>query len=249
MKIVNKILELGGENIISILSVFIAMITLFVSIIFNIKTTKQYIQSLSPLLSFRLIEYDSILYLSITNTGQSEARNIKIVIDGLFNNGNNNKLMVDDLFNNIFELYPNEAVQGMIGIYNLGISSDAFPYVKLDVSYIKGNDNKKCKHIRKISFTKSHEKKIKADVSIDTREIEDNLNSLAHSNNRVANYIESRTLFTSDRLNVFPHNSLYKDMKDAFNNIEREEVENNELNKKYKIKAVNKKVKYKKVKI
>ena len=47
-------------------------------------------------------------------------------------------------------------------------------------------------------------------------------------NNRLANYMEGRTLFRFDKLNVFPHNSLYKDMKDAFNNIEREEKEDDE---------------------
>ena len=50
--------------------------------------------------------------------------------------------------------------------------------------------------------------------------IEYSIESISYSNNRIANYIEERTLFAFDRLNVFPHNSLCKDMKDAINNVD-----------------------------
>ena len=39
-----------------------------------------------------------------------------------------------------------------------------------------------------------------------------------------------RTLFTFDRMNVIPKSSLYKDMKDAFNNIEREDEQEDDDN-------------------
>ena len=49
------------------------------------------------------------------------------------------------------------------------------------------------------------------------------IRSIAYSNNRLANYIEGRTLFKFDELNVMPKSSLYKDLNDAINNNERKE--------------------------
>ena len=46
----------------------------------------------------------------------------------------------------------------------------------------------------------------------------------------MANYIEGRTLFTFDRMNVIPKSSLYKDMKDAFNNVEKEDEQEDSNN-------------------
>ena len=63
--------------------------------------------------------------------------------------------------------------------------------------------------------------------AINLENIEDSIESISYSNNRIANYIEGRTLFAFDRLNVFPHNSLYKDMKDAINNVDRSDENKN----------------------
>lgn len=91
----------------------------------------------------------------------------------------------------------------------------------IDISYIQGNDNKVINYSRTISFKKNIYGKNQLS------RIENSIESISYSNNRIANYIEGRTLFTFDRLNVFPHNSLYKDMKDAINNIARlDESEN-----------------------
>lgn len=60
--------------------------------------------------------------------------------------------------------------------------------------------------------------------------IEDSIESISYSNNRMANYIEGRTLFLFDRMNVIPKSSLYKDMKDAFNNVEKEDEQEDSNN-------------------
>ena len=205
------------SNLIAFASLFIAILALFVTIIFNMITHRQYIESLNPLLSFRFIEHDGFLYLAITNTGQSAAKNIKVDIKELCNNGDRNILELDDLFNSEFNLFPNETVQGVIGLSGANIAQAVFPYINVDIIYIKGNDKKTEKYSRKITFSRTNENGINLNC------LEDDINSVSYSVNRIANYLEGRTLFAIDRLNTFPHNSLYKDMKDAFNNIERKE--------------------------
>ena len=224
--IVDSLVKLDNATRIALISVVVSVITLITATIFNYKTRKQYLDSLKPLLSFRLIKYNRYLYLTITNTGNTEAKNVKVTIDELGNNGDSNNKNIDELFKVSFELYPNETVQGMIGYYGQNVANNVFPFIKAKIEYNNSNKKKKIFYTRIISFTTAHESKIYAEVDLDTYGIVDNLNSIAHSNNRVANYIEGRTLFVMDRLNVFPRNSLYKDMKDAINNVERkEEVE------------------------
>ena len=82
---------------------------------------------------------------------------------------------------------------------------------------IEGNDNKNIEYCRNIIFKRNINEKEKIE------NIEDSIESISYSNNRIANYIEGRTLFTFDRMNVIPKSSLYKDMKDAFNDVERED--------------------------
>ena len=132
--------------------------------------------------------------------------------------------MLDDLFKSEFMLYPTEEVQSIIGIYGERIDKEVFPMLDIDISYIQGNDNKIINYYRTISFKKNIYGRNQLS------RIEDSIESISYSNNRLANYIEGRTLFAFDRLNVFPHNSLYKDMKDAINNVDRpdenEDVDN-----------------------
>lgn len=210
----------GVSNTIALGSLIISIGALVVTIFYNVKLNKQYIASLSPLLSFKFKEQEGILYLEITNTGQSDAKNIRLVIKEMFNNGDRNELDLDDLFNNEFVLFPNETVQGKIGFLGENLMQKVFPVVNVDISYIKGNDSGTENYSRTITFTRTPEN------SIDLKNLEENLNSIAYSNNRTANYLEGRTLFVFDKLNVLPNNSLYKDMKDAFNNIERNKKTN-----------------------
>lgn len=129
--------------------------------------------------------------------------------------------MLGDLFKSEFMLYPTEEVQGIIGIYGKRIDKEVFPMLDIEISYIQDNDNKSINYSRTISFKKN----------IYGRNllfrIEDSIESISYSNNRLVNYIEGRTLFAFDRLNVLPHNSLYKNMKDAINNVDRPEDNEN----------------------
>lgn len=209
------------SDYIACISLIISIIALITNIITNIKNHKQYIESLKPLLSFDFFEMNGVLLLSIKNMGQTEAKNIRIEISELKNNGKYNNLHLDDLFKNEFMLYPTEEVQGMVGFFGANIEENVFPVIDVKVSYLNGNDNKDIKYSRTISF-----KKIIYGRN-PLSKIENSIESISYSNNRLANYIEGRTLFTFDKLNVFPNNSLYKDMKDAINNVEREKEENN----------------------
>lgn len=209
------------SDYIACISLVISIIALIANIITNKKNHKQYIESLKPLLSFDFFEINGVLLLSIKNTGQTEAKNIRIEISELRDNGKYNKLHLDNLFKTEFMLYPTEEVQGMVGFSGESIEENVFPTIDVKVSYLNGNDNKDVKYSRTISF-----KKIIYGRNPLSR-IEDSIESISYSNNRLANYIEGRTLFTFDKLNVFPNNSLYKDIKDAINNVEREKEDNN----------------------
>lgn len=221
----NEIIEILKDNnisnIIASISAIIALGVLIVTIVSNIKNNKRYINSLKPLLSFEFYQINGMLVLAVKNTGMTEATKIKLKIKKIKNNGDNNKLMLDDLFKSEFMLYPTEEVQGIIGIYGERIDKEVFPMLEIDISYIQGNDNKDINYSRTISFKKNIYGRNQLS------RIEDSIESISYSNNRIANYIEGRTLFAFDRLNVFPHNSLYKDMKDAINNVDRPDENKN----------------------
>lgn len=214
-EIIRLMKETTLSDYIAIISLFISIIALIANIITNIKNNKQYIESLKPLLSFDFFEMDGILLLAIKNTGKTEAKNIKIEILKLNNNGEYNELHLDGLFKNHFMLYPTEEVQGIVGYSGASIEKEIFPIIDVKISYINGNDKKEVSYNRTISFKKTvYGRNVLS-------KIEDSVESISYSNNRLANYIEGRTLFRFDKLNVFPNNSFYKDLKDAINNVER----------------------------
>lgn len=219
--IIKTIKNISMANVISLISATIALTSLFLNIFFNIKNNKRYINSLKPLLSFKFYQDNSLLLLSVKNTGKSEAKNIKLDILEMDNNGASNELMLDDLFKNVFMLYPNEEVQGMVGIYGERIDVEAFPKINIKVSYVAGNDNKKVNYVRTISFKKNIDKKN------ELSKIEDAIESISYSSNRLTNYIEGRTLFQCDRIDALPKSSLYRDMKDAINNVEHDNISEN----------------------
>jgi len=217
----NKIIELledsSSSNWIAIFSLLVAIIAIIVNIVSAHKDHKQYIESIKPLLSFEFYESNGALFLSLKNTGRSEAKEIRLHIRDIRNNGDNNKLQLDDLFNSSFMLYPHEEVQGIVAYSGANINFDIFPTIDIAVSFLGGNDNKRVEYSRSITFKKNIYDRNHL------QRLEDNLESISYSNNRIANYIEGRTLFRFDKLNVFPYSSLYKDMKDAFNNVDRKE--------------------------
>ncbi|MDE6149001.1 MAG: hypothetical protein K2F81_02765 [Ruminococcus sp.] len=114
-------------------------------------------------------------------------------------------------------LYPNEEIQGIVAVSGENINTNIFPQIDITFSFTKGNDNKKTTYSRTITFKRTLKEKNQLS------KIEEYIEAISYSNNRLANYIEGRTLYVYDKINVLPHNSLFKDMKDAINNIDRDE--------------------------
>ena len=84
------------SDFIASLSLIVAIIAVIVTIIINVRENKKYINSLKPLLSFSLYKMNGLLLLLVKNNGQSEAKNIRIKVLELKNNGSNSKLMYID---------------------------------------------------------------------------------------------------------------------------------------------------------
>lgn len=117
--------------IISGISTFIALISIGVTVFFNVKSQKQYLKSLEPELSFKLVEYKSMLFLQIINTGKSAAHDIKIDIKNICDNGEKKELIKDIIFEKKFELYAGEMTQGSIALFGENICEHVFPKVLL----------------------------------------------------------------------------------------------------------------------
>lgn len=210
--------------IISGVSVLVAIISVVVSIIYNAKSQKQYNRSLEPALSFRLVDYNGILYLQVENTGKSAAYDIQIDIKNLENNGGRDTIHKDAIFENEFELYAGEKTQGMIGHLGNSMGNHCFPKVTLEVTYRKHINRKKIILTRTVVFCPAYNEKIYADVKMDLRSIDKNIESIAKSNLRTANYLDGCQVAPFDELNILANRSLHDDMldirkKDAESNI------------------------------
>lgn len=216
-EIINLLKGSGLSNYIAICSLFVAIIAILLNAISSHKDHKQYIASIKPLLTFGLYEMNGLLLLMVKNVGKTEAKEIKLHIKKINNNGNNNTLQLDKLFDKSFMLYPLEEVQGIVALSGSDLSSSIFPVIDIKISFLGGNDNKEVEYNRTVTFKRN------MNDNNSLSKIENSIESISYSNNRLANYIEGRTLFTFDRLNTIPNNSLFKDMKEAFNNVKRED--------------------------
>ena len=217
IKILRAIADTSTSNKIALLSVILSAIAVGSSIYFSYKTRKQYIESLNPLLSFQLVDICGLLFLTIKNTGQSEAIEIKIIFDEISNNGEETLFDIAKIFKSELTLYPNEKVTGYIAKAGANISTEIAPTVKVHVSYIKGNNKKKTQYSRSICYAGETDNPIEDRL----REIGSKLNEISASNNRMANYFSGNWLLTIDELNLQPQRNLYQDIKDGVNNKER----------------------------
>ena len=217
IKILRAIADTSTSNKIALLSVILSAIAVGSSIYFSYKTRKQYIESLNPLLSFQLVDNCGLLFLTIKNTGQSEAIEIKIIFDEISNNGEETLFDIAKIFKSELTLYPNEKVTGYIAKAGANISTEIAPTVKVHVSYIKGNNIKKTQYSRSICYAGETDNPIEDRL----REIGSKLNEISASNNRMANYFSGNWLLTIDELNLQPQRNLYQDIKDGVNNKER----------------------------
>ena len=223
LKLLQIIADSSMANKIAFISMLVSGIALVSSIYFNHQTEVQYIESLSPLLSFSLAKKGGSLYLTVTNTGQSEAVDINITFEELKNNGSQNAFKIDEVFKNAMTLYPNEIIAGCISGSGKNIVTTIAPLVRLHVSYKKGNTKEREEYSRWVCYSGNIDKNIGENSQLEKKleSISERLNEISYSNNRMANYFEGRYFLKMDKISAYPASNLYQDVKDAVNNIER----------------------------
>lgn len=186
----------------------------------NQQINKQHIESLAPALSMNLIKSSGLIYLTIENTGQSEAKEISISVDSIENNGDKCELILDDLFSTTFELYPKENVQGRVAISGANVITQIFPQISVSVTYLWPQLNTKEQYTRKVIYNNECAQKLSADVSIDNRRMESDVDSIARAVVRVANYLDGCQVGKYDELNILAGKSLRNDMVEAIKSKE-----------------------------
>lgn len=198
--------------LVAAISALIAAITAIAAFMANHQNKKQYKDSIQPQLSMSLVEFNSILYLRIKNSGKTAAKNIEIRIAGIKNNGSSNNLYPDDLFKGTFELYPEEVVQGEVATCGRTIVQSVFPQVEISVSYRVDGAKKITAYKRTVTYLSAYTEKISADINLDTRQMEDSLKSIARASVRTANYLDGRQVAPFDELNILAGCSLKTDL-------------------------------------
>lgn len=200
---------------ISALAVFVAAISTTVAIIGNCRSQKHYKDSIQPQLSMKLVDYNNKLFLCIKNTGKTPATNITIKPFSIKNNGDL-KLETGKLFDTTFELYPEEAVQDKIAFLGSNILYSAFPQITVEVSYNAGNNKRKTSYLRTITYHPAYDKKVSAEVKMDTSNIESSLKCISRANLRTANYLDGHQIAPFDEINLLAGKSLENDLKNTF---------------------------------
>lgn len=176
---------------------------------------RQHIESLEPTLSMKLVQFRGMLYLVIQNTGPTPAKEIRISVERIENNGDNQELALDALFNNAFELYPNEIVQGRVAQSAKNISTSIFPQLFIKVTYLRPDTNKRSVYNRSVIFDNGYAQKITADVDMDTSTIESDVDCIARASVRVANYLDGHQIAKFDKLDLLAGRSLQNDITTA----------------------------------
>lgn len=116
-------------------------------------------------------------------------------------------------------LYPNEQITGYISRSGANIVTAIAPMIRVHVSFRKGNTKKNEQYSRWICYSGNIDENNFLEKNLE--DISRKLNEISYSNNRMANYFEGKFLLKTDEINAYPYSSLYQDMKDAVNNVER----------------------------
>ena len=191
----------------------------------NQQIYKQHMENLAPALSMNLISFDGMLFLTVENTGQTEAHEVNISVEWIENNGENNTLTLDDLFLSTFELYPNEKAQGRVAFSGENISTSIFPQIAVTVSYKCPRLNNKQEHYaRRVIYDNGYKQRVTADVNIDNRKIESDVTAMARAVVRMANYLDGRQVAVFDELNILAGKSLRNDIVEAIKTKEEVSV-------------------------
>lgn len=125
------------------ISVVISAITLIILLINQYKLMKDN----EPQLSFSLRSINNVLYLNVKNNGKTKAKSVRIIINKMYNNGENG-IQEDQIFQIPFELASQEEIQGMVGYIGETISNHVFPYIDIKVIYDKPHFIKRVKYER-----------------------------------------------------------------------------------------------------
>lgn len=196
----------------------IAIIISGITLIFTVINQINIIKDKEPQLSFSLKSFNGILYLMVTNNGGTPAKNIRIKIEKIYNNGNCG-IQEDQIFEILFELASHESVQGMIGFNGENISNHVFPYVDIKVQYQKPHFIKNVKYERKVFYIASYERKINVDAKLDLNNIERDINNIHKSTLRLANYFDGNEIAPFDDLNIVSNNHFQKDLLKTKNGV------------------------------
>lgn len=180
----------------------------------NYQINDQHIESLEPLLSMGIVCDNGILYLMVENTGGVEAKDIRIEVRDICNNGQNNKLSLDGLFETNFELYPKEKVKGRIAISGENIFTEIFPQVRLKVSYIRSDLNRKKEYERTVIYNGELSKN-NIDVVSQIENLASDIDKIARADVRIANYLDGCQVAKFDELNILAGKSLKNDLVDV----------------------------------
>lgn len=190
----------------------------------NAQIHKEHIDSLEPCLSMELICIDGFLFLVIKNTGAVEAKEIRIVVKGLEQNGSNNVLMLDELFSNTFDLYPKEVIQGQIALSGANLVTRVFPKVTIEVSYLRPDLNRTKQYERTVTYNTGYDARILADVNYDSGTMESDIDAIARANVRMANYLDGHQALKADKLNILSNRSLQNDLCSAIKAKQEEPI-------------------------
>ena len=204
---------------ISAIAVSVAVISALVAIIGNRRNQKHYKDSIRPQLSMKLVDYDYMLFLVVKNTGKTAAKNIQITPKSIENNGSD-EMHLGGMFKANFELYPEETVQSEIAILGSNIAFSAFPKVTIDVSYTEGNQKKTISYTRTVSYHPAYDKKVSAEVKMDTDRIESSLGCISRAAVRTANYLDGHQIAPFDDINLLAGKSLENDLQKTFGQAE-----------------------------
>ena len=213
-----------GAVIIAAISTLLAVISLLITLASSWRAHKQYLASIEPQLSMRLLEHDGLLYLTIQNTGATVAKDLLIQVKKIKDNGSEDELDLSELFERKFELYPNEMVQGQIARSGKHIACYPWPQVELEITYHKITSKKPESYLRTVIYSEDYINNVNANVKIDKRVIEQDLKCMTIAVLRVANYFDGVKLSYIDELDIIGKNSFKNDIADIFNSEAKEHI-------------------------
>lgn len=205
----------GIAIIISSISVLISAVAVSVSFYYNFTTRRQNIKSQEPQLSMRIEKEKGALFLLIQNNGKTAAKDIKVDILNIQNNGEK-ELMLDSLFSQTIELYPTEIVRSMIAISGDNMATGyLYPKIDVSVSYKIPGKRKKIALNRTITFLDYSGETITANVNIDLKEITKLLKANARATIRTANYFDGNQIAVFDEMDILSEHNFRTLMRDT----------------------------------